>query len=77
MWNYVWSENALEGSQLLNILTTLAPLLHWGEVLIIALGEVDHHVLAALGQLPHTPAWRPRIPDRDVSLKKVFKNITC
>ena len=77
VWNYVWSENALEGSQLLNILTTLAPLLHWGEVLIIALGEVDHHVLAALGQLPHTPAWRPRIPGRDVWLEKVFKNITC
>ena len=50
-------------------LTALTPLLDRGEVLIIALGEVDHHVLAALGQLPHTPARRPRIPEK--------KNFVC
>ena len=59
--NYVWSENAFEGSQLLNSQTALAPLLDGGEVLIIALCEVNHHVLAALWQLPHAPAWRTGI----------------
>ena len=59
--NYVWSENAFEGSQLLSSKTALAPLFDRGEVLIIALCEVNHHVLAALWQLPHAPAWRTGI----------------
>ena len=79
VWNYVWLENALEGSQLLYSLTALTPLLDRGEVLIIALGEVDHHVLAALGQLPHTPARRPRIPEKYFCLHMFSHqyNITC
>ena len=76
VWNNVLFENALEGSQLLNYLTASAPLLDWCEVLIIALREVDHHVLAALGQLPHAPAWRPRIPNKDVC-DVFFHDFTC
>ena len=77
VWNNVLFENALEGSQLLNYLTASAPLLDWCEVLIIALREVNHHVLAALRQLPHTPARRPRIPGKKISFNCTIDNLTC
>ena len=77
VWNNVLFENALEGSQLLNYLTASAPLLDWCEVLIIALREVNHHVLAALRQLPHTPARRPRIPGKNISFNCTIDNLTC
>ena len=41
---------------------SLAPLLDWREVLVVALGEVDHHVLGTLGQLPHTAPRGARVP---------------
>ena len=70
-------ENALEGSQLLNYLTASAPLLDWCKVLIKALREVNHHVLAALRQLPHTPARRPRIPGKNISQKSTLSPAKC
>ena len=38
-------------------------------MLVVALGEVCHHVLAALRQLPHNLPWRPGDPENIPTIK--------